>query len=150
MDSIWIFKVLNQINRSLPSDVTVNYGTLLDFYCIFWEFSYLIDDHSCLNCCISTKLSHNVCLINLHIVVYHYAKCDRKLWNALRFYCVFWVFSYKVDERSCSISLCQMLLKAMERSSILLCFLGIFIQSWRAFMSEVLYLHQTFTDIVFD
>ena len=27
------------------------------FYCAFWVFSYIFDDHSYLNCCISTKLS---------------------------------------------------------------------------------------------
>ena len=32
-----------------------------------WVFSYIFDDHSCLNCCISTKLSLIVCLINCDI-----------------------------------------------------------------------------------
>ena len=27
------------------------------FYCFFWVLSYIFDDHSCLNCCISNKLS---------------------------------------------------------------------------------------------
>ena len=43
---------------------------------------------------------------------------------------------------------CQVWLQVMEGSLILLCFLGIFKHYWRSFMSELLYLHQTFTDYV--
>ena len=46
------------------------------FYCVFWVFSYIIDDHSCLKCWISTKLSQIVCLINNYILVCQNAKCD--------------------------------------------------------------------------
>ena len=48
-----------------------------------------------------TKLSQNMCLINTHILVYWHDRCDYKLWNAPWFYCVFWVFSYIIDEHSC-------------------------------------------------
>ena len=41
-----------------------------------------------------TKLSQNVCLIKTHILIYWHAKYIRKLWKALRFFCVFRVFSY--------------------------------------------------------
>ena len=83
-------------------------------YLFFREKSVLFDEYSCLKCCIFTKLSRIVCLIIIHILVYQHARCDRKLWNALWFYCVF---------------------------------LWIFIHFWRLFiMSEVLFLHQTFTD----
>ena len=41
---------------------------------------------------------------------------------------------------------CQMWLQVIERSLILLRSLDIFIHYWRPFISEVLYLHQTFTD----
>ena len=49
-------------------DVTANYGRPFDFIEFFWLFSQIIDDHSCLNCCISTKLSQIVCLVTLHIL----------------------------------------------------------------------------------
>ena len=109
-------------------------------------------------------LSQNVCLINKHILIYQHARCDCKLWHALWLYCVFWVFSYIIDEYSwlkycistkltltvyliiAYMSKCQMWLQVMEHPLILLRFLGIFIHYWQPFMSEVLYLHQTFTD----
>ena len=47
------------------------------------------------------KLSHNVCLIKTHILIYRHARCNCKLWKALWFYCVFWVLSYIIDEFSC-------------------------------------------------
>ena len=43
------------------------------FYSVFWAFSYIIIDHSCLNCWISTKLLQIMCLINTHILVYQHA-----------------------------------------------------------------------------
>ena len=45
----------------------------------FKEFSYKIDENSCLKYCIYTQLSQNVCLINVHILVSHHAKCDCRL-----------------------------------------------------------------------
>ena len=45
-------------------DVTASSETPFDFIVFFWVFSYIFDDHSCLNCCISTKLSLIVYLIN--------------------------------------------------------------------------------------
>ena len=38
---------------------------------------------------IVTKLSQNMYLINKHILIYRYAKCDCKLWSALQICCVF-------------------------------------------------------------
>ena len=50
---------------------------------------------------IFTKLSQNVSLINTQNLIYLYARCNSKLWKALWFYCVFWVFSYMIDDHSC-------------------------------------------------
>ena len=47
------------------------------------------------------KLSQNVCLIDIHILIYWHARFDRKLWKALWFYYVFWPFSYIIIEYSC-------------------------------------------------
>ena len=52
----------------------------------FWTFLYIIIDHSCLNYCISTKLSLIICLINTNILICRQAS---KLWNASWFYFVF-------------------------------------------------------------
>ena len=51
------------------------------FYCFFMEFSYIIDDHSCLKYIFSTKLSQIVCLINLKLLVCQHDKCDCWLWK---------------------------------------------------------------------
>ena len=51
----------------------------------FYVFSYIIDDHSRLNFCMSTKLSQIVCLINVHILVCKHATCDCSLWKVLWF-----------------------------------------------------------------
>ena len=57
------------------------------FYYVLWAFSYIIIDHSCLNCCISTKLSLIVYLINTDLL-----KCQmwlqvmKCLLNLLRFF----------------------------------------------------------------
>ena len=50
---------------------------------------------------IFTKLSQNVFLFNTHILMYQYARCNCKLWKAIWFYCIFWVFSYIFIEHSC-------------------------------------------------
>ena len=51
---------------------------------------------------IFTKLSQNVCLINIQFLIYQHDRCDCKLWNVPWFYCVFfWVFSYIIDDHSC-------------------------------------------------
>ena len=39
------------------------------FECIFQEFSYIIDEYSCVKYCIFTKLSQMMCLINVHILI---------------------------------------------------------------------------------
>ena len=56
------------------------------FYCIFWVFSYTIDEYSCLKSFIFNKLSQIICLINVHILVCQFAKCDCMLW-------INWIFS---------------------------------------------------------
>ena len=63
-----------------------------------------------------TKLSHNVCLLNIHILIYWHARYPNKLWNAYWFYSI----------------------------------LANFAHIWRIFMSEVLYIHQTFTVVMPD
>ena len=57
--------------------------------------------HLCLVTHILTKLSQNVCLINTHIFMYWYARCTCKLWKVPWLYCVFEVFSYRIDNHSC-------------------------------------------------
>ena len=52
----------------------------------------------CLVAYIFTKLSQNVCLINTHILIYRYARCDYKLWNAFD---LIWAFSYIIIDLSC-------------------------------------------------
>ena len=62
------------------------------FHRVFWVFSYIIDEHSRLKCCIFTKLSHIVCLINVHILISQYTKHDCSLWKVLLFNCFFYMF----------------------------------------------------------
>ena len=62
---------------------------LLILLCIFWVFSYIIDKHSCLKYCIFTKLSQIVYLIDVHVLLYEYAKCNCWLCNVLSFFCIF-------------------------------------------------------------
>ena len=60
--------------------------SFLDFIAFFWVFSYIIDDLSCLNCFISTKLSQIVCLINVYILLCQYSKCYGRLSNLMCFF----------------------------------------------------------------
>ena len=89
-------------------DVTASYGVPIDFIAFFRVFSYIFADNSLQNCCISTKLSLFVYLINTDM--------------------------FK----------CQMWLK------VTFCIFASFVQHWRIFMSEVIYLHQTFIYCIFD
>ena len=59
-------------------------------------FSYLIDEHSCLKCCIFTKLSQIVCLITVQILVCQHAKYDGRLWkvNCCIWVCLMGIFKY--------------------------------------------------------
>ena len=52
-------------------------------------------------CCIFTKLSQIMCLINIHILIYQYARCDWKLWNISWLCCVFCKFSDIINNNSC-------------------------------------------------
>ena len=64
------------------------------FYFAFCEYSHIIKYHSCLRWCILTKLSQTVCLVNTHILVYRYGRCDCRLLKVLWFIFVFLEFSY--------------------------------------------------------
>ena len=70
-------------------DVTASYGmslTLLRFLGIFIH-------NSCLKCSIFIKLSQIVCLVNVHILIYHHANCDCSLWKVvLLSNAFFWYF----------------------------------------------------------
>ena len=62
---------------------------------VFLEFSYKIDNQSCLKCCIFTKLSQIVRLINVHILVCRYARCNYRLWKVTWFkYICLGIFKY--------------------------------------------------------
>ena len=58
---------------------------LLILLCFFGLFLYIIDDFSFLKYCILTKFSLIVCLINTHILIYWYARCNYKLRKVLWF-----------------------------------------------------------------
>ena len=71
----------------------------LQFSIFFWTWwaglkKYSKNErHLCLVRHSFNKISQNMCLINTHILVYRYARCNFSLWNAPWFYCVFfWVF----------------------------------------------------------
>ena len=122
--------------------------------------------HLCLVTHIFTKLSLNVCLINTHSLIYWYACCNCKLWNALWLYCFFlgifinyWrlfiskllylhqTFTDCVSNQYTYVNIlsCQMWMQVM----VLFPFFGNFwYNNYRIFMSVVFYLHQTFTDRV--
>ena len=55
----------------------------------YWVFSYIIDEHACLKCCIFTKLQQIVCLIDVHILICQHAKYSYRLWKVLLFDSVF-------------------------------------------------------------
>ena len=73
-------------------DVTANYGMPIDFIMFFCVYSDIIDEHLCLKCCIFTKLSQFVYLINVHILMCQHAKCNCGLWKVLLFNYVLWEF----------------------------------------------------------
>ena len=61
---------------------------------LFWVFSYIIDEHSCLKYCILTKLSQIMCLIIVHILVCQHAKYACRLWRFLWFTVFFRILIY--------------------------------------------------------
>ena len=66
-------------------NVTASYGRLFEFIVFLgYLFSYIIEDHSYLNCCISAKLSQIVCLINVHILVCQYVECQLQVMEGSR------------------------------------------------------------------
>ena len=64
LQNVCLINTHNSIHRY--AKCSCKWWKTLWFYCVFWVFSYIIVDHSCLNCCMSTKLSQIVCLINKH------------------------------------------------------------------------------------
>ena len=105
-----------------------------------WKKLHRNERYLCLVTHIFTKLSQNICLINILILIYGHARCYCNLWQIRWFYWVFWVFSYIIDDYSCliccisihqtftdcvpnwythfEISACQMWLKIIEGSVI--------------------------------
>ena len=59
---------------------------------------FVVVCHLCLVAHRFTILSQHMYLVATHILIYWYARCDCKLWNALWFYCIFLVFSYIIDD----------------------------------------------------
>ena len=81
--------LINFSRKRWIKEIKISFKTCLKpsldwFYWFFRVFSYIIDYHSFLNCCISTKLSQIVCLINVHILVCQHARCDCRLWKIFR------------------------------------------------------------------
>ena len=114
---------------------------------------------------IFTKLSQNVFLVNKNILTYWHARCDGKLWNTIWFYCVYWVFlttihiwniislyktfTYYVSNQDWYVKMSDVT-TSYGISPKFSTFFANFAQNWWIFMSEVLYLHQTFINCVFD
>ena len=74
-------KYILSIHKSREIDmpgVIAAYGMSLGY--AFWEVSLIVYNHLCLNCCIFTKLSHTVCLINTHNLLYLNAICEKIEW----------------------------------------------------------------------
>ena len=146
--------------------MTARYGTPFDFFSVFFLGIFI---HFCQNICISTKFLLIVYLINSNV-----SKCQKWLQVMecllilLHFFCDFctkltkihvwctlsspkihklciWIWN---EYKHLIIIKCQMWLNVMGRSLNSLSFLGIVIHYWRPFMSELLYLNQTFTDFM--
>ena len=66
-----------------------------------WKKYYKNERHFCLVTHIFAKLSQNVCLFNMHILMYWHARCNCKLWNAIRFYFDFLGHFIYIDEYAC-------------------------------------------------
>ena len=151
-------------------DVTVSYGTPFNFIAFFWYFHTLL---LIIHVYIAVFPPNFHLLYIQSILICQNARFDCKLWNALWFYYDFLVnfvnfaqnwqifmsevlYFHQTFTNRCiwceyepfAIIKCQMWLPVTERSLILWRFLGIFMHNWRSFMSEVLYLRQTFTDYV--
>ena len=47
---------------------------------LFLRILHKIDEYSFLKFCITAKFSHIMCLINTHILLFLYARCNYKLW----------------------------------------------------------------------
>ena len=62
--------VSNQYWYVKMPDVPASYGTPFDFIAFFKVFSYIIDEHSCLNCLIFTKNSYIVTTIHVCSIVF--------------------------------------------------------------------------------
>ena len=62
----------------------------------FKVFSYIIDDHWCLKCCILTKLLQIVGLTNTFILICWHVRWNYKLRKVLWFNCVLWKFQFLI------------------------------------------------------
>ena len=65
-----------------------------------WKIRHKNERHLRLVAQIFTKLSQNVCLISIHILIYWHARCNCKLWNAHWLFCVLYKFSNKINNYS--------------------------------------------------
>ena len=68
-------------------DVTASYGMPFDI--LRFLGIHIIDDHSCMNYCIFTKLSQIMCLLNIHILICQHDRLDsslRKVPDSIAFY----------------------------------------------------------------
>ena len=81
---IWVQSIHTFWHIKIPVS-TASYATPFDFIKFFLVFSYIIDDHSYLNCRISTKLLLIACLIKTQFLIYWPARYGYKLRNVLWF-----------------------------------------------------------------
>ena len=65
-------------------DVTESYGTPFDFIAFFRHF----------HCCISTKLSQIVLLIDVHTLVYQHVKCDGRFSDLIMIFFGIFIYYY--------------------------------------------------------
>ena len=75
---VWLMYKFWYVN--MPN-VTAGYGRFSDSIAFLGIFIHYFD-HSYLNCCVS-KLLLIVYVINTHILIYQYARCDCKLWYVI-------------------------------------------------------------------
>ena len=107
---------------------------------------------------INTKISQNICLINIHSLIYRYARCDEMPFDFITFFGHFhtfyyWTFMFVLlyhhymsnQYTKTDISSFQMSQQVRECILISFCFFANFAQNWRILMSKVLYIHQTIT-----
>ena len=123
--------------------------------------------HFCLLTHFLTKLSQNVCLINMHIFLYWHARCDCKLYHVLWLYCVFFLLILAHNQNHSCLNFC-IIVKLSQTICLIdthnlvyqnarydcrlwkflwinCVFFGIFIYYY---MFKTLYFHQTLTNYI--